>query len=156
MEEIRFLAKPYRDGDRSGGIRLFVNGQNFADLVREQELRFATAEGSPSIAGAYAGLPPSPDVLPPSGHFLGRPTAALYDFDERVQILGCECGEPGCWPLVCRIQVTDERVTWSDFEQPHRSPSSNRHWSYEDFGPFTFDRRQYEAALAAMGSRGAS
>ena len=66
-------------------------------------------------------------------------------------MLNCECGIPGCWPLLCRIEVRDDRVIWSDFEQPHRSaPKSRRVWSYEGFGPFVFEWAQYEAALEAL------
>ena len=97
------------------------NGTDLVELVRAQESPFAEAEGSPSIAGAYSGLAPGPDTLPPSWHFLGEPSDRLYAYNGKVQVMGCECGEPGCWPLVCRISADAETVTWSDFEQPHRS-----------------------------------
>ena len=57
-------------------------------------------------------------------------------------LLGCDCGEVGCWPLEARISLTDETVMWSDFSQPHRDA-----WNYTDFGPFRFARDQYEAAI---------
>ena len=53
--------------------------------------------------------------------------------------LGCECGEPGCWPLMAHITVRDQEVLGGSFEQPHRRDK----WTYDDF-----DRSQYEAALA--------
>jgi hypothetical protein len=42
------------------------------------------------------------------------------------------------------VTLTEHSVTWSNFAQPHR-----RAWSYAGFGPFVFDRRQYENAIAA-------
>jgi hypothetical protein len=39
---------------------------------------------------------------------------------ERVYVLGCQCGEVGCWPLLARISVGDACVTWDSFKQPHR------------------------------------
>jgi hypothetical protein len=39
--------------------------------------------------------------------------------------------EWGCWPLLARIAVTDELVTWDSFEQPHRKERD-----CTVFGPF--------------------
>jgi len=35
-----------------------------------------------------------------------------------------------------------------EFEQPHRKGK----WSYNSFGPFTFDRKQFEHALGSISS----
>jgi hypothetical protein len=46
--------------------------------------------------------------------------------------------------------ATGERVSWSDFAQPHRS--GRRHssiWRYDGFGPFFFEGGQYREALLA-------
>jgi hypothetical protein len=43
------------------------------------------------------------------------------------------------------ITVDGDRVTWSQFEQPYRHERD-----YSAFGPFEFERRQYEEALAAL------
>lgn len=68
-----------------------------------------------------------------------------------VLLMQCECGEVGCWPLLAKLEVTDTTVTWSDFQQPHRGPQSPAGWwRYDNLGPFSFDRVQYEAALARM------
>ena len=151
MDEIRFLKRPYMDGDRSGGLRILVNGRDLADLAREVELPFARGENAESIAGAYSGLPPDRNICPPSKHFLGQPSAVIYRYGNKVQVLGCECGEPGCWPLICRIEIRQKTVCWTDFEQPHRSGRSPRPaWSYDTLGPFEFDRAQYEMAVAQL------
>jgi hypothetical protein len=51
--------------------------------------------------------------------------------------------------VICRIEVSDDRIVWSDFGQPHRF-NSKRFRSYEGLGPFVFDRAQYETALGAL------
>jgi hypothetical protein len=44
--------------------------------------------------------------------------------------------------LEASIELTTEHVCWTRFRQPHRTQ-----WNYDDFGPFTFERKQYEAAV---------
>jgi hypothetical protein len=64
---------------------------------------------------------------------------------EKTALLGCGCGEVGCSSLMARVTVTDDTVTWDEFEQPTRSD-----WDYDGFGPFTFARSEYERALMAI------
>jgi hypothetical protein len=111
--------------------------------VGEVELPFARVEDRPNIAGGYRGLPLGllKGRLPQ--HFLGSPDSHLdCGPHHKTVLLGCGCGEAGCWPLMSRVHVGEATVRWDDFEQPHRSDG----WTY---GPlcFEFDRRQYEAAL---------
>ena len=62
-----------------------------------------------------------------------------------VALLGCDCGELGCWPLQARVTLAQGRVVWDQFEQPHR-PTRD----YTGFGPFQFDEQQYRASLTEM------
>lgn len=132
-------------------LRIFVDGVDLIELARQAEVAFGE-----KIAGKYAGMlwwERDLDELP--SHFLGHPDPS-HQYHHRVQLLECECFEPGCWPLVCRIDVTDDEVRWSDFHQPHRSGRTVSYgenkqftpdvWDYGDFG-FTFEREQYEQAL---------
>jgi hypothetical protein len=151
MDRIEFINRPYRDGDRDSGIQIKINGHDLVDLVRAVENPFAYKEGAASIAGAYAGLPPDENTCPPSTHFLGEPSSALYRFGAKTQVLGCECGEVGCWPLLCLIKAGPTRVTWAEFAQPHRSGTGAQPpWRYDELGPFEFERGQYERALEAL------
>lgn len=61
-------------------------------------------------------------------------------------LAGCDCGEPGCWPLEAEIVTSELEVRWQLFHQPHR-----RWWTYEAIGTLVFERRQVEAAFAAAG-----
>jgi hypothetical protein len=83
-------------------------------------------------------------------HFLGDPGSHMYCGPrEKTVLLGCTCGDAGCWPLMARIEVTATEVRWNDFEQPHR-----REWSHAGLGPLAFSREHYmreldEAATSA-------
>jgi hypothetical protein len=148
MNEIGFRVLPPTDFD-PGEVRVIVDGRDLVDLVRAVEQAQAVAEGHPQIAGDYAGLELR-SVAPPSKHFWGEPSSPIYGRSGRVQVLECSgCREPGCWPLFCRIDVTQDHVRWSNFENGHRPD-----WDYGDLGPFEFDRRQYEAALHRLAVAG--
>ena len=82
------------------------------------------------------------DVAPPSGHWLGRPEPELAE-DGRAAVLTCTCRIYGCGGTSARINIMDDVVTWDDF----RHANSRR---IVPIGPFTFDRRAYEAAIAAL------
>jgi hypothetical protein len=71
-----------------------------------------------------------------------EPTKDCDSTEGKIAILGCVCGDPGCWPFRVRIALRDDVVVWSGFEQPHRS------WRYEEMRPFVFDRAQYLSALS--------
>lgn len=128
-------------------VSIFINDRNMIDLIRELELPFARREGHPDLAGSYLGLPPDV-MLFPSRYLLGE-GEDFWDDDGKVSLYGCVCGEVGCWPLRATVTVTLDTVVWSDFEQPHRGPDYPvEYWKYDHFGPFVFNRAQYEAQLA--------
>ena len=143
MDTIRFKVGK-RDDPADGlvdAVGIFINGRNLVDMVREVELPFAAREGKPHLAGNYVGLPVEA-VLFPSRRLLGDGEECHDDWGGRISVLGCGCGVVGCWPLQVVIDATEDDVTWSGFEQPHR-----RRWDHDGLGPFVFDRDEYEAAL---------
>jgi hypothetical protein len=95
-------------------------------------------------AGGYGGLIPEFYRYGPlDRYFLGASeTPDLPSTPARIFVLGCECGEVGCWPLTCIVHAGENEVTWQSFEQPHRPKRD-----YSSFGPFVFERGQYEQAL---------
>ncbi len=149
MDTIQFDLEPAAKGLVSPTINIYINEIELVELVSQIELPSAKSEGHPELAGAYMGMNID-DVNIPLNHFLGSP-AEYLSYDDKVQILQCACGESGCWPLVSRIYVTDDLVTWSDFENPHRNGKGNsRIWHYENFGPFRFDLSQYKNAMKSL------
>jgi len=138
MDRIEFIKVGSGAGDE---VRVLINSEDLIAMLANYEAPFAAAEKTPRLAGSYVGLSPFV-ALPPSEHFFGDTGSCYYDRD-LTEILTCECRTGGCWSLYCRIDATDDRVTWSAFEQPQREGE----WSYDSFGPFTFDRARYEMAL---------
>lgn len=136
-----------REAGGRGALSVFVDGHDLSQLVGEHEQPYADAEGHPDLAGSYGGLDPRRFDQSVSDHFLGRTGSDLgCGPSDKTVLLGCICGEPGCWPLMARIEAGEAEVVWRDFEQPHR----RSRWSYDDFGPFRFDRVDYDDALSTI------
>lgn len=136
MNQLRFRTETTRNG--VGALTPEVDGASLTALVRSYE-----EQRGYSPAGEYDGIVPE--------HFNFGDLALYYLGIEANQwpkpgeawLLGCECGEAGCWPLAARITIESSLVVWSNFKQPHRPQ-----WDYASFGSFTFDRDQYEQAVA--------
>lgn len=117
-----------------------IDGTSLVDLVKGYE----TARGW-SPAGGYAGL--LPDILDCrdlTEYFAGK----SWRDDTRIWVLGCDCGEPGCWPLETQIDITGSTVTWSRFKQPYR-PARD----YSELGPFIFGKTAYHAAVESAATQ---
>jgi hypothetical protein len=146
VDEIRFEVGERVDPAEGAvdAVDIFVNGRNLVQILREVELPFATREGKPDLAGSYVGLRPAEVFLPSSRLLSGEPMAFgdHDDPEDKTAVLGCSCGEVGCWPFLVRIKLREDVVVWDGFEQPHRPA-----WRYDDLRPFVFDRRQYFSAL---------
>lgn len=124
-------------------VDIFVNGRNLVEIVREAERPFRAREGRPDRVSDYVGLSPEETFLT-SPRLLGEPTT-FYDHDSaegKIAVLGCGCGDVGCWPFRVRIKPQEDVVIWDGFEQPHRPA-----WRYDDLRPFVFDRSQYFSVL---------
>jgi hypothetical protein len=140
MERIEFrTVEQELGGDMVPTLVPFLGGVSLRDLVRTVELPFARREGNPDLAGSYAGLA-GEGVRWPSRHFLGEPVLSWFGDGDTV-LLGCVCGDWGCWPFTATVAVADEVVTWSGYRTGHRD------WDYRELRDITFDRGQYEQAL---------
>jgi hypothetical protein len=145
MDEVTFELAPAGGeyADELSQIRIRVNGTEFTELVKQAELPAARADGEEELAGTYVGLVPGYIRMDLASQFLGATGSALSPGPEdKTALLSCDCGDVGCSPLLARVTVTEDTVTWDEFEQPTRPD-----WDYEGFGPFTFSRSQYESAL---------
>jgi hypothetical protein len=116
-----------------------IDGALLTDLVDAYELAHAMLPAG----SAYGGLIPAFYRFGAMDrHYRGGSTET---FGPVTPVLGGECGEWGCWPLLARISVSDDAVTWDAFAQPHRPVRD-----YSNLGPFHFRRAQYEDALADL------
>jgi hypothetical protein len=159
MDAIRFEVleerHPVNDGQpdlRNLGIRYWINGRDLLEMVRDIEIPFAAREGHPDIAGTYGALPIR-EIEDAPRYFLGDAGKRGWPGPPWTNLYVCGgCGEAGCWPLYVQIELTDDRVRWHTFRQPHRDKGSaaaraGNQWQYEQLGPFTFDRTMYEAEV---------
>ncbi|MDX6606512.1 MAG: hypothetical protein QOD14_1052 [Solirubrobacterales bacterium] len=148
MDQVNFELVPAGGNyaDELNQIRIKVNDTDLIELVREVELPSARADEEEELAGTYVGLVPGYIRIDLASQFLGGTgTAISPDAKGKTALLSCDCGEVGCSPLLARVTVTEDTVTWDDFEQPTRPD-----WDYDDFGPFTFARSDYEQALLGL------
>jgi hypothetical protein len=138
--KVRFDCHHRGDGDALVVVPR-IDGAALTELVDG----FEVAAGMKPAGNVYGGLiPQSFRFGPMRDHFLGRSTDAM---GPKTPVLGCRCGDWGCWPLMARITVSASLVTWDAFEQPHRKTRD-----YAAFGPFRFDRHRYDGALRALGA----
>ncbi len=119
-------------------VEPFVDGVALSGLAATYE-----REHSYEPAGGYGGLVPDHFNFGDLSRYLIGDHQHQSPRRGHLWLLGCQCGEVGCWPLEATITATSEAVTWTAFRQPHRPERT-----YEGLGPFTFERGQYDAAIA--------
>ena len=76
---------------------------------------------------------------------MGEPDTRYWINRGAVALLGCECGEVGCWPLNAQVFHDGGLVTWRGFAQPFRP---NR--DHGKFGPIVFLHAHYKRAVRAV------
>jgi hypothetical protein len=127
-------------------LNIYLNNVNLIEFIKQYEVQF-----EPKIAGGYEGLNTNYlDNL--YEHLYGNlDENDLFNYNGKTQVLGCNCGESGCWPLLVKITVNDETIVWSDFEQPHRSEdSAGGYWDYSNLKQLEFDKKDYEEQLTIV------
>jgi hypothetical protein len=81
-------------------------------------------------------------LRPLDEYFTGKQKSDCWMSLKGIYLLGCTCGEVGCWPLIASVYQKDDTIRWDGFVQPYR-----RERDYSAFGPFTFSLAQYEDAV---------
>ncbi len=118
----------------------YIDEVSLVELTRRVEASAAAVHGEAKLAGNYAGLVVDGHSHDWTGWYRNdHPQTWFNDGDSCL--LGCRCGDTGCWPLTTRISLDERQVTWSHFRTGHRS------WNLSALGPFTFNRRDYDHAL---------
>jgi hypothetical protein len=142
VHEVTFLVRIRTDLGGVSEVVPAIDETALTDLVHAFELR----AGLETRSVSYGGLIPAHfDFGPLDLHYLDTSDGPQHDWRP---LLGCSCGEWGCWPLLARITAAGDSVTWTDFQQPHRKQRD-----YSAFGPFSFSRKQYDDALAQLVAR---
>ena len=121
-------------------MAILVNGQDLIDLLKVYELPFAKKEGSESITGSFNRLSPE--------KFLKHLTNP-DEFDEsgKVSIYECVYGCDVCCPIKTKINELEDKIIWTDFDQPHRTIDCYNFWDYINFGQFSFEKNNYNEQL---------
>jgi hypothetical protein len=131
VDQIAFVIATHEYGaGQADGVEPVIDGVSVVDL-------FARVDGESS----YAGLAPPEPVLQRWQSLLAAGEA------DRMQLLGCGCGDDLCRWAAAQIEVRQDTVVWSDFwgSSPVGEPGPGR---YHELGPYQFERAQYAAALA--------
>ncbi|MET8251856.1 hypothetical protein [Micromonospora sp. NPDC005197] len=139
VRKVRFEVRPWDHGpDPARELLPYVDKVSLVDLVSG----FEHAAGH-DVPGAYAGLILDHfNVGDLAAYLTGRPDSAYRSLNGMIALLGCDCGEVGCWPLEAQVITTEHSVIWRGFSQIYRPQRD-----YGDFGPFVFHRNQYEGAV---------
>ena len=117
--------------------RVLVDGKPFVEMVRTFEKHMLEGNKEANLAGTYWYLHTKALI-----DYLEGPGYGEY---QRIAVLGCNCLDEDCWPLVCSMEKSVDCIRWCDFFQPHR-----KNWDYSGFGPFAFERGQFVAALSGL------
>ena len=129
----------------SPDLVVLVNGRDLIELVREVELPFARAEGSPSSPEATAGCRRGSCCRPRATSSGSRYPRTATARRCRSSSAAAACRGAG---RSARVDLDERTVAWRDFEQSHRRPDRGRSrgWRYDGLS-FRFDRGAYEAEL---------
>jgi hypothetical protein len=145
MNSIEFHTLPnLEDGEFT--LIPVIDGSPLPEILKVYEAKFAVKEGHSDLAGKYSGIfiRDIPSII---AFFSGDPPG-IFCYEDKISILDCECGAYGCWPMLVNITIDGNVVTWSDFEQPHRtSESVTLFWDFSEFPSFKFSLAEYMKAL---------
>ncbi len=123
----------------------FIDGTSLIDLITAYE----DARGYTDPLGGYGGIIPEyMQYGPIDDYFMARGISLCRQPDGAQYMLGCQCGEVGCWPLMAKIRSTASRYEWGGFHNPCREARD-----YSRFGPFIFERATYERAARDVATR---
>ncbi|MGQ8874428.1 hypothetical protein [Paenibacillus sp. TSA_86.1] len=138
MDSIEFKLE-YSEEQEASVITIYVNNESLVERMKRYEAQFES-----EIAGLYEGL--NIELVDHiEAHFTGRlQEDDIFNYEGKTLVLGCNCGLPGCWPLLVKITETDDSIIWSQFEQPHRTEdSAGGYWDYSTFPSFHFRKKDY-------------
>jgi hypothetical protein len=130
MNEIAFVIASTEYGvGPADGVEPVVDGMSIVDVFKRADGGRSSYAGLIAIDRALASWAPSEE-------------------ERAIRLLGCTCGDPDCSSVRARLVADADSVVWSGFwaSSPPRDRPEGQ--DYSEIGPFRFDRREYEAALA--------
>jgi hypothetical protein len=140
LNVIHFELRPTLVHPPDMGVAIWIDGQSLIDTVRALEAPWWATIDVRQPDGQYVWVP-ARVALPPSGHLLGRPADGWCGEFSAVAV--CNCGEYACRAYAVRIEVSDDRLQWSEWGEfpPEEARVSGL------LQPLLFDLNQYAAEL---------
>ncbi len=115
---IRFELRP--TVGQPASLAVWIDGVSLIETILRLEAPWWLAIDAPQPEGQYAWVS-AHDALPPSRHLLGYPTDGWCG--EFSPVVVCNCGEYVCRAYAVRIEVSEQRVMWSEWaEFPSEEP----------------------------------
>ena len=123
---------------------IIINGTDLRDILTYLELNELSTMNQVFAAGAYEGISPF-IAFHLHNHFM-KETVKEYIYDDaKYALLDYQfSGVPGDHTLVCDIDIRDNQIIWSKFQ--NCSNLLEHSFCYTDLS-FCFDRKQYESAI---------
>jgi hypothetical protein len=130
MNEIAFVIAPFEYGiGDADGVEPVVDGVSVVDLFRRADGRRTSYAGLREIDAHLRSWAPTDD-------------------ERGIRLLGCVCGDSDCTSVRAQLVADAETVVWAGFWASSAPSDRPEGRDYPEIGPFRFDRRAYEAALA--------
>lgn len=141
--EFKVLRKNNNDlCEEYDAVRIFIDGKDLIDILREFEMPFAKKEDCENNAGSYEGM--TPECL-----YENLTSEPIYE-DNKTVVLECVCRCSGCWDFLTEIKENENNVIWTNFENNHRGPESHNFWDYSSFKDLLFDKENYKQEIEKL------
>jgi hypothetical protein len=130
MNQISFVIAPFEYGvGLADGVEPVVDGVSVVDFFRRADGRRTSYASLREIDAHLRSWAPTDD-------------------EHGIRLLGCGCGDSDCTYVRARLIADTETVVWTGFWASSPPTDRPEGHEYPEIGPFRFDRRAYEAALA--------
>lgn len=138
MEKVSNLKLEWRRREGGGGrtqrdfLDFIVDGQSLSELVGDQ-------------VSCLGWLVPEQNAKAVR-HLLLKESPNLPN-NRNILYICPECGDIGCGAVSLVVERVGDKVIWRDFGYENDYEGIIHREGFEDVGPFTFDRAEYEEAI---------
>ena len=140
MNPIAFEVRPLAGGGAHEVIPV-VGGASLPEVIHAYEHAAGLTPRPLSDSGGL--VPEHYGFGPAREHWFGLREFSKHAPGE-IPVLGCSCGEWGCWPTYATVVFDDETVTWREFSNLDSA------LPLAQFGPLVFRREDYENAVSLL------
>jgi len=138
---ISFQPDPYGE---CGEILAYIDGTRITHIISEYE-RESNPSGRAHDKTSRDGGIPLDEI---QGSFEHTVCDRVLQSSQGVILLVCDCGYSSCSSTKVDIEVTDTQIIWSNLRT-----WISKYEPYADFGPWMFNRTQYQSACDELYER---